>query len=94
MARCTAVMTPLEKRYNVDVVLYNGPEREIKLDELRDAYAAVCLSMEGHTPEDATLRVEDGTLHASARLNGTEFEIASPAAPIARKGWSASVETR
>lgn len=86
--------TSLEKRYNVDVVLYNGPEREIKLDELRDAYAAVCLSMEGHTPEDATLRVEDGTLHASARLNGTEFEIASPAAPIARKGWSASVETR
>lgn len=86
--------TALEKRYNVDVVLYSGPEREIRLDALRDAYAAVCLSMEGRLPEAAQLSAADGVLSARATLGGVEFAIDSPATPVKRADWHAEVAAR
>ena len=47
-----------EPRWYVDVVFYHGEEREIPLRALKDAYAALCVSLEGVAPEE--VRVEDG----------------------------------
>lgn len=76
-----------EPRWYIDVVFYSGEAREFQLNEIRSAYAALCLSMEDVTPAEAKTEVADGVLHAHAVMDGTAFDIYSPAAPTPRGKW-------
>ena len=76
-----------EPCWYVDVVFYSGEVKEIRLDELKNAYAALCVSMEDVAPSDAKVEVENGVLHARATMDGTAFDVYSPTVPTTRAAW-------
>ena len=77
-----------EKRWYVDVVFYSGAETDIHLSALESAYAVLCLSMEDAAPADARVTREGDMLRAQATMDGTAFEIHSPARPVTRAQWN------
>ena len=76
-----------EPRWYVDVVFYSGEERTFHIDQIRNAYAALCLSMEGAAPVEAGTEITDGVLHAHAVMDGTAFDVYSPAVPTSQAKW-------
>ena len=67
-----------EPRWYVDVVFYHGEEREIPLRALKDAYAALCVSLEGVAPEECRVEKDGDMLRAHARMAGAAMDVHSP----------------
>lgn len=76
-----------EPRWYVDVVFYHGEEREIPLRALKDAYAALCVSLEGVAPEEVRVEKDGDMLRAHARMAGAAMDVHSPIRPVPRKAW-------
>ena len=76
-----------EPRWYVDVVFYHGEYKPFKLNALKDAWAAVALSMEGEQPENAHTDIENGMLTAETVLGGSKLAVVSPALPVMRHAW-------
>ena len=79
--------TGAEERSYLDVVFYEGPEKEIDLAGARNAYAAFFVSMDGTEPEEASVAFEGDTVRAHAVCGGTVLEAVSPASPVRSALW-------
>lgn len=76
-----------EPRWYVDVVFYHGEYKSFKLSDVRAAYAAVTLSMEGAEPADVSVSAQDGVLQARAVMDGAKLAVECPAKPVIRAQW-------
>lgn len=76
-----------EQRYYVDVVLYNGEEKALRLSELQNAYAVLCVSMEGEAPSRVQVEHADGMLCAKADIGGSALSVCAPPAPTPIALW-------
>ena len=76
-----------EARSYLDVVFYEGQEKEVDLTALSDAYAAFTVSLDGSRPEEASVAFRDGEIRARAVFGGTVLEATSPAVPVRSALW-------
>jgi hypothetical protein len=81
-----------EPRYYVDVVFYHGEEKTFRLSAIREAYAALCVSMEGEKPAQARVEEKDGMICARANLGGAALAVSSPVRPVLRSLWRGDAE--
>ena len=81
-----------EKRRYLDVVFYEGEEREIDLASLESAYAAFTVSLDGEEPAFFSLEIAEGKATAFARYPGGTLEAASPAVPVKAALWQGTAK--
>ncbi len=79
--------TGAEERRYLDVVFYEGPEKEINLTSLSNAYAALFVSLDGTEPEATSLTFEGDNVLACAICGGTVLEVSSPVSPARSSLW-------
>ncbi len=72
-------------RWYADVVFYRGEEREIRLDALRDAWAALLVTMGADAVEGtASATCEGGIVTATAHVDGRSLSVSIPERPSSR----------
>jgi hypothetical protein len=81
-----------EHRWYVDVIFYHGETRAIKLSDLRNAYAAVCVSMTGIVPVSTGVQISNGVLRAQAKIGDNMLTTYTPVSPVSRAVWSGQAE--
>lgn len=79
-----------ERRSYLDVVFYSGEEREIHLNELRDAYAAFTISMDGYETNDTGVNTEGEQVTASFG----ELYVSATKRPVKRENWQYTTKVK
>ncbi|MCQ2445913.1 MAG: hypothetical protein MJ141_03375 [Clostridia bacterium] len=77
-----------ETRRYLDVVFYEGDEREIDLGEVGNAFVAFFFSMDGVTPQKAELALEKGSIMASVDDGEHILAVHAPASPLPTRNWN------
>ena len=77
-------------RSYLDVVWYEGEEKEINLSKLKDAFAVLYVSMDGVLPRALDARVENGMVYASAELEDHMLSVRAPAKCVSRFDFAAA----
>ena len=77
-------------RSYLDVVWYEGEEKEINLSKLKDAFAVLYVSMDGVLPRALDARVENGMVYASAELEDHALSVRAPAKCVSRFDFAAA----
>lgn len=96
-AQATAMVAGQERRVSaseanrtyIDVIFYQGEEKDINLEKINDAYAAFAMAM-GTAPAEVTCslsRAED-VVTVDATADGCALKVTSPAKPLRRAQWA------
>ncbi|MBP3323256.1 MAG: hypothetical protein J6M16_03600 [Clostridia bacterium] len=80
-------LTTDEPRYYIDAVFYHGEYKEFKLNEIENAYATFCVSMEGTEPLNTEIKDEAGYLYVNTEISGTKLSTCSPSGLVPCDKW-------
>lgn len=76
-----------EKRSYLDIVLYSGSEKDIRLSAVKNAFCALYLSMDGVVCEQEAIAIQNGVVRASVYAAGHKLAVSSPAVCVSSKAW-------
>ena len=78
---------PANERMPFSQMLSLSKDDRYALRALKDAYAALCVSLEGVAPEEVRVEKDGDMLRAHARMAGAAMDVHSPIRPVPRKAW-------
>ena len=89
----SSMQTEASRRY-LDIVWYEGEEKDFDLSKLKNAFAVVYVSMDGAMPAELVSCVENDTVFASAALDDHTLTVSAPSNCVSRFDFTSSHQVK